>query len=126
MKNTNAAVINTSLENLFSQFLLFTRPLNGLTNSEIKLVSLFLYNRYKLTAVIKDEKYLDKILFGHDVREEIREEMGMKPDQFNNTISRLRKKGVIVGKSISKKYIPSIAPGSNEYNLVFKFKYEGV
>lgn len=119
--NLNVKTLNVTEKGFFMRWLEFLKPYHGLRQKEIELLSLFLYKRYQLEKVIKDEKILSKILFDTESRNEIRDALNYSSSQIlNNMISNLRSKGVI-GKdnAIAKGLIPNLT-GDN-FKLLFNF-----
>jgi len=97
------------------------KPYHGLRQKEIELLGLFLYKRYQLEKVIKDDKILTKMLFDTESRNEIRDKLNYSSSQIlNNMISALRTKNIIdKDNNINKGLIPSLT-GEN-FKLVFNF-----
>lgn len=119
----NRAVLKVNLREAFRKWLELTRTFNKLTNREIDFLSLLLYHRYLIAKEIKSELYLNKILFGTELRKQIREDLGIKPQVFLNVLSKLRKKGIIINNTIHKGYVPSIS--ENTLRITFDLKIEG-
>ena len=119
--NLNVKTLNVTRKEFFVRWLEFLKPYHGLRQKEIELLSLFLYKRFELEKVIKDEKILNKILFGTESRSEIRDELKYSSSQIlNNMISSLRTKGVLQkDNSILKGLIPNIT--ENNFRLLFNF-----
>lgn len=120
----NRAVLKVSLKEAIRKWLELTRPFNRLTNQEIDFLTVLLYHRHLIAREVKSEIYLSKILFGTELRKQLREDMGFSPQTFLNILSNLRKKGAIVNDTIKKSYIPNI-PLDYEgatYRIVFDIK----
>jgi len=80
-----------------------------LTDKEIEIVVELIIQYYKVSQTLRDPKdiaTLSKLLFSTEVRKEIRDTLGIKEDVFNNYISKLRKKGVVVSDTLNPNYIP--------------------
>lgn len=119
--NLNVKTLNVSEELFFRRWLEFLKPYHGLRQKEIELLGLFLYKRYQLEKVIKDDKILTKMLFDTESRNEIRDKLNYSSSQIlNNMISALRTKNIIdKDNNINKGLIPSLT-GEN-FKLVFNF-----
>lgn len=119
--NFNVKTLMVSEKLFFFRWLEFLKPYHKLRQKEIELLALFLYKRYKLQKVIKDEKILNKMLFDTDSRKEIRDELNYSSGQvLNNMISSLRTKKVLDSQNnILKSLIPNL--DGNNFKLVFNF-----
>lgn len=113
--------IPSNPEKVFKQYLYLTTPLNKLTDSEIRLLSHLLYLFYEERDRITDDNVKWLKIFSTESRKEIMDFLGMNEAAFNNILSILRKKKVIVNNQIPKYYIPQI--DENGFELVFKFKF---
>lgn len=121
MKNTKIANININLKKLFSVWLDITSPFHKLRKQEKKVLSLLLYHYYMLQKDITNESIVWKVLFDYDKKLEIRKELNIKDPSFNNVLSSLRKKKVIVDDRISSIYIPSVEQKANNFKVIFNF-----
>ena len=121
MKNTKIANVNISLKQLFITWLEVTSSFHKLRNQEKKVLSLLLYHYYKLQDDITNETIIWKVLFDYDKKLEIRKELNIKNPSFNNILSSLRKKNVIIDDKISNIYIPNIEKGSDNFKIIFNF-----
>lgn len=121
MKNTNIAVFDSKIEDIFKHWLEFIRPVNHLSDKEIDIIAKFLYKKFELEQKINDEDILYTHLFSTAVRNEIMDELDMKADRFNNILSVLRKKEVIVNNRINKLFIPNIDHNAKQFMIIFKF-----
>lgn len=118
--------IPSNTKKVFQQYLSLTKPLHGLRPLEIKVVSLFLYyNLVERDNFKRDEDRWDK-LFSYDYKLKIRDDLGIKDHTLQNLLSSLRKKGVIIGKTIAPYYVPQIVEGTKNFQLIYNFdiKYE--
>ena len=121
-KNSNIARVNSKLDvSFFYKWLSFLGPFHDLTKIDKFILANFLYKRFELSKVIKDENILDNILRSVEVRKEIRDSAGYNTSHFNLVYSKLKKNGVIVDGKINRKYIPNIEHDSGEYRLVIIF-----
>lgn len=121
MRNANIAVFDSSIEDVFKHWLEFIKPINHLSDKEVDIVSKFLYKKFVLEQKINDEDILYTHLFSTAVRNEIMDELDMKADRFNNLLSALRKKEVIVNNRINKLFVPNIDSNAKQFTIMFKF-----
>jgi hypothetical protein len=121
MKNTKIANININLKKLFSIWLDITEPLHNLRTQEKRVLSLLLYHYYILQKEITNDSIVWKVLFDYDKKLEIRKELDIKNPSFNNVLTSLRKKNVIINDKISNIYIPNIEKNANNFKIVFNF-----
>jgi hypothetical protein len=117
----NIKRIHTSKQSIFRYWLEFLKPYHKLRNKEIEALSLLLYYRYELSRDISDMSMVDMVLFSTQTRNKIREDLGgMEQKNFNNLLTSLRKKGIIMpGNKINPKLIPNMT--ENGFKLVFDF-----
>ncbi len=95
--------INTNEEQIFYQYLTIINsllsPQRKLTTFEIEILDKMLYVDYLYKHLPKDKR--DFILFSKITKDKIRQEVhGISEQSFNNAISKLRKKGMIIGNSL--------------------------
>lgn len=121
MKNGKIANLNVTLKELFKYWLLTTKRYNRLAPREIDVVSLFLYYRYVYSKDILNEKLLWRTVFDYDTRMLIKEELGMEDSQFQNILTDLRNKNIIVNNVIRSVYIPSLEHNSKNFKLIFNY-----
>ena len=120
--NINIKNLNIPKKKFFMYWLQFLKPYHKLRDKEIEMLSLFLNKRYELSEKIKDDDLLDTMLFDKKIKDEIREEMNYSSHQvFNNMLSSLRSKGVIINGKINKGLIPELLEGSDNFKLIFNF-----
>jgi len=124
MNNINIKRIRTSKKEIFRYWLEFLKPYHKLRQKEIDALSLMLYYRYELTRQVPDENLVNKLLFATDTRTQIRDDLdGMSQKVFNNLLTSLRKKGVIMkGNIINPVLIPNMS--EDGFKLVFNFEID--
>lgn len=121
MKNIKIANINVYLKDLFKHWLLITRHFHNLTKQEIEVLALLLYYYYKLKKEITNEKIVWQVLFDYETKSDIRKELKIKDPSFQNTLSSMRKKGVIQNNKIVKTYIPELEKNAKNFKIIFNF-----
>ena len=116
----NIKTLNLDKEKFFIYWLQFLKPYHKLRDKEMEMLSLFLLKRDELSEKIKDEALLDSMLFDKKIKEEIRKKMKYSNHQvFNNMLSSLRAKNVIIDNKIHKGLIPNLT--EKNFKLVFNF-----
>ncbi len=89
--------IKSDIPQSLKAYLQILNPVLKLKDKEIEVLSNFLSIWHKN----KDNKNLDKLLFSTPVRKMVRKSIGMSEASFNNHITMLRKKRMIVDKKIN-------------------------
>lgn len=106
-------------EQFFKLWLNMLQPFLKLRQQEIDLMAKLLYHRYIISESTSDKSMIDFFLFSSDNRKKMRQELKFEIYTFNNNLAILRKKNLILGKSINKQIVPSVEkPFEN-----FKFTY---
>lgn len=80
-------------DDLYNDYLVVTRELHKLTDTEIKVFALYLkkFNGYR--DKVTDTSVISRLLKGD--KDDIRIECGLKAAQYNNILSSIRKKNVM-------------------------------
>ena len=97
-------------------YLQILNPILKLKDKEMEVLSNFLSIWY----VNKDRKDIDKLLFSTPVRKTVRKSIGMSEASFNNHITMLRKKKMIIDKKIN----PDVVAGIQEDGMEITYKIE--
>ena len=92
--------ITTSLK----AYLQILNPVLKLKDKEIEVLSSFLSIWYKN----KNNDNIEKLLFSTPIRKMVRNSIGMSEASFNNHITMLRKKKIIVDKKINNSILKNI------------------
>lgn len=122
--NNNANVIRvpTSIEGkFFVYWVQFLHPTHKLSNKEEEVLAALLKERFRLSQVISDETILNKVLFSDETKKKITADLNSRDYIFNNVLSKLRKKGVVVDNAINTKLIPNIANDTSNFKLIIHF-----
>ena len=122
MKNSKVAVIPVDKSQLFYRWLILTRPLHGLKGNQLKVLAWLLYYHHNYKTNIDNEEVVWKMVFDYDTKAKIKEDVGIQDASFQNVLSILRKKGVIVNNRIVEAYIPRLEIGAKEFKLIYHFK----
>lgn len=121
MNNIKIANLNITLKNLFSKWLQITHIFHKLNNQQQQVLALLLYHHYLLKKETTNNKILWKLVFDYDTRMKIKEELEMSDNVFQNILTILRKKKVIVEGEISKVFIPELDLSTKNFKVVFNF-----
>jgi len=121
MKNIKVANINTTIKKLFKDWLYLTKIFHKLTDQQINILSLFLYEYYKLKKEVTNERIINEVLFDYKIKMKIKEELGIKYPSLQNAMTIFRKKGIIVNNQLSKLFIPQIEKDANNFKLIYNF-----
>lgn len=120
-KSTKMINLNTSLRKALELYLQFTKPIHQLNAKEIKIVSSFLVMYYDEYYNFKRTDDIWKKCFEYDSKIKIMDELEVNTQIFNNHLTSLRKKKVIINNQISPSYIPLTDPTSTSLELRFIF-----
>lgn len=126
MSNKKIAKLNIKLKDLFFRWLDITKTFHGLNKQQQQVLALLLYHHYLYKKEITNDKILWKVVFDYETRVKIREdsifgEKGLGSNSFENILSTLRKKKVIIDNKINPAYIPDLSSNSKEFNILFIF-----
>jgi hypothetical protein len=126
MSNKKIAKLNIKLKDLFFRWLDITKTFHKLNKQQQQVLALLLYYHYLYKKEITNDKILWKVVFDYDTRVKIREdsifgEKGLSSNSFENILSTLRKKKVIIDNKINPSYIPDLSSNSKEFNILFIF-----
>lgn len=119
MKNVTVQHIPIKEEKFYILWLSVLNIFNKLRNKELIILAKFLEYHYKLSKTIKDEEYLNQILFSTKTRKLIMTELDISEHILNNALASLRKKKLITGNSIKKNLIPKYNDKLKKFNLLF-------
>tara|TARA_R100000734_G_C3263548_1_gene61507 strand:- start:39 stop:386 length:348 start_codon:yes stop_codon:yes gene_type:complete len=96
--------ITSDINKSLRAYLQVLNPVLKLKDKEIEVLSNFLSIWYKN----KNNKDLNRLLFSTPVRKMVRKSIGMSEASFNNHITMLRKKKMIVDKKINSSILEAI------------------
>ena len=98
-------------------YLQVLNPVLKLKDKEIEVLSSFL----SVWQNNKNKKDIDKLLFSTPVRKMVRKSIGMSEASFNNHITMLRKKKMIVDKKINPSILDNIK--TNGIEITYKISW---
>lgn len=122
MKNINVQNLKTKENNFFKIWLMILQPFLSLRKQEINVLSKLLYFRYSISKDVKNKAIVDELLFNTKTRNKIRKELEMESYAFNNVLSSLRKKKIILNNSINNKVIPIVEEDFKNFKLVYNIE----
>lgn len=115
-------VTGDTRSNLY-KYLGLLQILVSLHNREVRVLGELVYSYLQNRDKILDEEMLWEYILGTGNRKKICEDLDMEAYNFQNVLSGLRKKGVIIGNKVHKGFIPVIEPdGSLQIKFEFKLK----
>jgi hypothetical protein len=119
--NSKTATLNVTLKNLFFRWLDITRSFHKLNNQQQQVLALLLYYHYIYRKETTNNKILWTIVFDYDTKMKIKDELEMSDNSFQNILTNLRKKGIIVNGEISNMFIPELDLNSKNFKVIFNF-----
>ena len=119
--NVKSLNVNVHLKTMFRLWLEITTTFHKLTKQQINVLSLLLYYHHELHKEITNNKILWKMVFDYEVKEDIKKELDLADAGFQNVLTRLRKKGIIIDNKIVSTYIPKLEKNSKHFKVVFNF-----
>ncbi len=110
--------------NFFMVWLQFIQPLHGLSMRDMRLLAAVLYHRFLLSEVILDDELVDDRLFSKSVKKDISAMTGFSSNSLESTFSKFRKLNIFDGRTVNKKYLPSLERTGDYYRLILHFKID--
>lgn len=108
--------LKANIAQSFKAYIQILNPILKLKDKEIEVLSSFLSVWYKN----KSNENIDKLLFSTPVRKMVRNSIDMSEASFNNHITMLRKKKMIIDKKLN----PSILNGIKDTGIEITYKIE--
>jgi hypothetical protein len=119
--NIKSLNVNVHLKTMFKLWLEITTTFHKLTKQQISVLALLLYYHHELSKEITNNKIIWKMTFDYEVKEKIKKELDMADAGFQNVLTRLRKKGIIIDNKIVSTYIPKLEANSKNFRVIFNF-----
>lgn len=110
--------ITTNLKAYFRQMLELIRsmpPLDNLTDRDLDVLSIYLYYDYIYKDI--EESLRQKLVFDYDVKVKIMEQLNIKEYSLNNSLTILRRKGILKGRALISRY--GINPENPDIHIKF-------
>lgn len=117
--NVNIQNINVSQEQFFKIWLTILQPFLKLRKKELELLARLLYHRHLISLEVRNKEMLDELLFSSKYRKQVMKDLNMPEYAYNNLLTCLRKKEIIVDNSIKKQIIPVINEPFNNFKLIY-------
>lgn len=119
-------VIGTDSKRFFRLYLELLKalpPLNQLSNKDCNVLAEMMRRNAELSESFKDKEDSKKweLVFSSPTRKDMRKLLGLTEASFNNSVSLLRKAGIIKGNRLSKAFI--VYP-SDVNKVTFEFRIE--
>ena len=116
------AKYQVNLKSAIKYYLAITKPLHKLADKKIELLTeiLYLYTINQTRFTVEDDIW--RFVFNGDNRALIRSNLNMGKQVFENYLTELRKKKIIINNQISPAFNPSIKPGCTVYEMIFRFE----
>ena len=121
MNNSKIANLNVKLKDLFFRWLDITKAFHKLNNQQQQVLALLLYYHYVFKKETTNNKILWKLVFDYDTKMKIKEELEMNDNSFQNILTKLRKKHIIVDGEITPQYIPELDLNAKNFKIIFNF-----
>jgi hypothetical protein len=121
MANINVQTFNTSKQNFFILWLTVLQPFLKLRDKEVTVLGKMLHTRYLISLEVRNPDMLDELLFSSKIRKQMQSELKMEEYAFNNILTSLRGKKMVLGRLINKKIIPVITEPFDNFKLSFNF-----
>lgn len=122
MSNINVQTIKTDREQFFLVWIKILQSFLKLGKKEQLVLSKILYNRYILTQEIKNKAIVEDLVLSTGIRKKIKDELKIDSASFNNILSALRKKKLLVGNKINNKIIPMVSDDFKSFKLVYNIE----
>lgn len=121
--NNGKFKIPCNKKNFYKRWLLITKPFHKLKPRQISVLTELLYYYDMLKDDYKDKDLLWKMIFDYETKLKIRNDLNIEDHIMQNSLTILRKSGVIKNNRIIDKFIPVIE--DNKYKLEFEFVIDG-
>lgn len=92
----------------FKDWILFLTPYHRLSVRQRKVAARLLEQYFKLKESVQDIDVLYEVLWSKKSRQDIRTSLGMGQENFQMSLSKLKKSGFLVNGRIEPRYIPHI------------------
>lgn len=119
MNNVKIQTFNVTKVMFFRVWLIILQPFLKLRNKELDLLASLLYHRHLISIDVKNKDMLDELLFSVKIKKKIMKELGIPEYAYNNLLSTLRKKGIILDKTITRQIIPVIEGELTNFKLLY-------
>lgn len=122
MKNINIQTIKTNEKKFFILWLKILQSFLKLGKQEQQVLASILYYRYLLLKDIKNTRIVENIVMSTEYRKLIKKELKIDTPSFNNTLSSLRRKKILINNKINNKIIPKVETDFKNFKLVYNIE----
>jgi len=119
MKNKKTVNIKTDTEGFFRRWLTLTQPFHKLASREQEVLAVLLYYHYLFKKTTRDENVIWKMVFDYSTKAKLKEKLDMKDGTLQTTLSKLRKKNVIVKNRIISTLIPNLSDNAVNFQITY-------
>jgi hypothetical protein len=112
--------IPLTLDKIFVQYLMLTRPLNKLHKNELNLLAHLLKEYYLEKDNFKNKEDCWLKILSKESRKEIIETLGITQAMLNSLLYNLRKRKILVNNQVVDAYIPKM--NEEGFQLTYEFK----
>ena len=95
--------INTNSRKFYRQYVALLNPMFTLRSKVLDVLAELLYFNNKLKDIPAEHRW--KIIMDHDTKNEIKNNLGISAGSLDNTLSELRKKGILIDNQISENHL---------------------
>ena len=120
-ENVNVQSFKVTKEKFFKMWLMILQPFLNLRNKELDVLAKLLYWRHLISLEVKNKEMLDDLLFSNKIKKKIILELNMPEYAYNNILTGLRKKNILINKSLNKQIIPITKDDFDNFKLIYNF-----
>jgi len=113
------AKIKASNRQFFHYWVMLTDPLKKIPHMQRNMLSELLYYRSELLAQVKNPSLVDQLLLEYETKGEICKTLNITRGRFAIELTKLRKRGVIIGKKLNPVYVPNFKKGDKEFVISY-------
>jgi len=117
--NNNIQHIKATEEQFFKLWVNMLQPFLKLRQQEVTTLAKILYHRHKISLKLNDKTAIDNLLFSEENRRTMRNELKQEAYTFNNILVILRKKKLVIDKTVNQVIIPNVE--ENFQNFTFTY-----
>lgn len=94
----------------------------GLSKNDLRVFAAFYNKDFELLHTIPNYNDRMVVLFSKDIKNDLIDEIKISYNTFNNSLSKLRKKGLIKGNFLIEKLLFDL--NSKDFNIIIKLKHD--
>jgi len=120
----NVVRVSMKRSRFFYNWLLFLRPMHGMTKSQMQVAAEFLRRRDELARKTNDEGIINGILLSNREYEKIEAKFGITRQYLRVVMTHLKKARFFTEGGINLKYVPMIGEHDDRFRLMFDFNID--